>query len=43
MKVVVRLAKIFLAPLGITTAGSAIDDELKGNTWFWNNNFNNFK
>ena len=43
MKVVVRLAKIFLAPLGITAAGSAIDDELKGNTWFWNNNFNNFK
>ena len=42
MKVAVPLAKNILAPLGITTAASAIDAGIQ-NTWFWNNNFNNFK
>ena len=33
-----------LAPLGITAAASAIDPGIqKKNTWFWNNNFNNFR
>ena len=41
MKVAVPLAKNTLAPLGITTAASAIDVGIQ--TWFWNNNFNNFK
>ena len=44
MKVVISLAKNVLAPLGITDAASAIDPGIKKkNTWFWNNNFNNFK
>ena len=44
MKVAVPLAKNVLAPLGITAAASAIDAGIqKKNTWFWNNNFNNFK
>ena len=43
IKVVIPLAKNVLAPLGITAAASAIDAGIKKNTWFWNNNFNNFK
>ena len=43
MKVVVPLAKNILAPLGITAVASAIDAGIqKKNTWFLNNNFNNF-
>ena len=46
MKVAIPLAKNALAPLGITEAASAIDSGIqkkKKKTWFWNNNFNNFK
>ena len=44
MKVAIPLAKNVLAPLGTTAAASAIDAEIqKKSTWFWNNNFNNFK
>ena len=44
MKVAVPLTKNVLAPLGITAAASAIDAGIKKkNTWFWNNNFDNFK
>ena len=44
MKVAIPLAKNVLAPLGITAAASAIDAGIqKKNTWFWNNNFNNFQ
>ena len=43
MKVAIPLAKSVLAPLGITAAASAGMQEFKKNTWFWNNNFNNFK
>ena len=44
MKVAIPSAKNVLAPLGITGAASAIDVAIpKKNTWFWNNNFNNFK
>ena len=44
MKVAIHLAKNVLAPLRITAAASAIDAGIrKTNTWFWNNNFNNFK
>ena len=43
MKVAVHLAKNILAPLGITAAFSASDAEIQKNTWFWDNNFNNFK
>ena len=44
MKVAVLLAKNILAPLRIMAAASAIDAGIqKKNTWFWNNNFNNFK
>ena len=43
MEVAVPLAKNILAPLGITAAASAIDAGIQKNTWFWNNNFNNFK
>ena len=45
MKVVKNVAKNVLAPLGITAAASAFDAGIKKkkNTWFWNNNFNNFK
>ena len=45
MKVAIPLAKNILAPLGIAATASAIDAGIqkKKNTWFWNNNFNNFK
>ena len=44
VKVAISLAKNVLAPLGITAVASAIDTGIqKQNTWFWNNNFNNFK
>ena len=46
MKIAVPLAKNGLATLGITAAASAIDAGIQKkikNTWFWNNNFNNFK
>ena len=43
MKVAVLLARNILAPLGITAVASAIDAGIqKKNTWFLNNNFNNF-
>ena len=45
MKVAVALAKNILASLGITAAASSIDAGIqkKKNTWFWNNDFNNFQ
>ena len=44
MKVAISLSKNALAPLGITAAASATDSGTqKKKTWFWNNNFNNFK
>ena len=49
MKVAIPLAKNVLAPLGVTAAASAIDAGIQKKnkktkkTWFWNNNFNNFK
>ena len=44
MKVAIPLAKNVLTPLGITVAASEIDAGIqKKKTWFWNNNFNNFK
>ena len=44
MKVAIPSAKHVLAPLGITAVASAIDAGIqKKKTWFWNNNFNNFK
>ena len=43
VKLAIPLAKNVLAPLGITAATSAIDAGIKKETWFWNNNFNNFK
>ena len=47
MKLKIPLAKNFLVSLGITAAASAIDTGIKKNkknkTWFWHNNFNNFK
>ena len=44
MKVPIPLAKNVLALLGITAAPSAIDAGIqKKNTWFLNDNFNNFK
>ena len=44
MKVAIPLAKNVLTPLGITAAALAIDAGIQTkNTWFWNNNFNNFK
>ena len=46
MKVAVPLAKIILAPLGITAVASAVNAGIKKSnkkTWFWYNNFNNFK
>ena len=43
MKVAIPLANNVLAPLGITTAASAIDAGIqKKNTWFWKCDFNNF-
>ena len=42
--VIKPLAKSVLIPSGLTAAASAADAEIqKKNTWFWNNNFNNFK
>ena len=45
MKVAVTLPKNNLARLEITAAASAIDGcrNSKEKTWFWDNNFNNFK
>ena len=44
MKVPIPLAENVLALLGITAAPSAIDAGIQiKNTWFLNNNFNNFK
>ena len=43
MKVAIPLAKNVSAPLGIIAAASAIDAGIQKNTWFWNNNFINFK
>ena len=44
MEVAVPLVKNILAPLGITVAASAKDAGIqKKTTWFWDNNFNNFK
>ena len=44
VKVAVPLAKTILAPLGITAVASAVGAGIqKGNTWFWNNSFNNSK
>ena len=43
MKVAILLAKNVLAPVRITVAASAIDTGIKKSSWFWNNNFNNFK
>ena len=46
MKVAIPLAKNVLAPLGTTAAASATDagiKKTKKKTWFWKNNFNNFK
>ena len=44
MKVAVPIAKNILARLGIIAAASETDTGIlkKKNTWFWNNNFNNF-
>ena len=43
VKVAIPLAKNVLALLVITAAASANDAGItKKNTWFWNNNFNNF-
>ena len=41
--VIKPLAKIVLIPLGLTAAVSTADAGIQKNTWFWNNNFNNFK
>ena len=46
MKVATPLAKTVLAPLETTAAASAIDAGIQKKTkktWFWKNNFNNFK
>ena len=49
MNVAIPLVKNILAPLGITAAAPAIDAGIptkktkNKKTWFWNNNFNNFK
>ena len=48
MKVAVSLSKNILTPLGITAAASAIHAGIqkkkrRKKTWFWNNDFNNFK
>ena len=41
---VIPLAKNILPTLGITAAASVIDAGIfLKKTWFWNNNFNNFK
>ena len=43
--VIKPLAKSVLIPLGLTAAASAADTVIQKQkkTWFWNNNFNNFK
>ena len=41
MKVAIPLAKNVLAPLGITQ--QLMQEFKKKKTWFWNNNFDNFK
>ena len=41
IKVAIPLAKHVLAPLGITSAASAIDAGIKKNTWLWNNKWRN--
>ena len=44
MKVAVPFEKKnILAPLRITATASAIDAGIQKNTWFWDNDFNNFK
>ena len=48
IKVAIPLAKNVLAPLGITAAALTVDAGIqkkkkKKNTWFWKNDFNNFK
>ena len=44
MKAARPLAKNVLSPLGITAAASAIGAGIqKKKSWFWDNNFNNFK
>ena len=43
MKVAISLTKNVLTTLGITAAASAIDARIQKKTWFWDNNFNNFK
>ena len=44
MKVALPLAKNVLALLGVTAVASAINAEIfLKKTWFWKNNFNNFK
>ena len=41
IKVAIPLAKHVLAPLGITSAASAIGAGIKKNTWLWNNKWRN--
>ena len=42
--VIKPLAKSVLIPLGLIAAASAADAGIhRKNTWFWNNNFSNFK
>ena len=43
MKLAIPVTKNVLVPLGITAAASVIDAGIIKKTWFWNNNFNNFK
>ena len=45
MTVAIPLAKNILAPLGLAQQLllQQLMPQLKKNTWFWNNNFNNFK
>ena len=43
VKVAIPTAKNILAPLEITAAASAIEARIKKETWFWDNNLNNFK
>ena len=43
IKAAIPLPKNDLALLGITAVASAIDAKIKKKTWFWNNNFDNFK
>ena len=40
---ITKAATKILPTLGLTATMSAIDDGVKKNTWFWNNNFNIFK